>query len=310
MVKAKRQKENIEGFCNDEGEWITERTLIHSAFLSNLQSVCGQEEVYSLEKTRARGELLSFVSKFVSREDARRCDLDFSDEELFSALQALPNGKAPGADGIPREFYAKYWEALKGDVSRMVNHAWKNGSLSPLVNEGLITLIPKNVAREKPQDWRPITLLNTSYKILAKALALRIKYILPRLVGGEQFGFVHGRSIFENILNVAGAIDYVCDTGLSAVMLNVDMDKAYDRVEWSYVVAGLEKMGFGSNFRRMISTIFSNASVKVLVNGEVVGSFVVKQSIRQGCPIAPLLYAIITEPFIACMAKGALVGQF
>lgn len=308
-IKAKRVKENINGIRNDQGEWITNSAEINSAFVSSLQMVCGQEEVSSSEKSRARCELLGHVSKFVTKEDARNCELEFSEGELLAALQALPNRKAPGIDGIPREFYDKYWDVVKGDVTRMINHSWKRGTLSPLVNDGLITLIPKNAAREKPQDWRPITLLNTSYKIFAKALALRLKYLLPRLVGGEQFGFVHGRSIFENILNVAGAIDYACDTGMSAMMLNVDMDKAYDRVEWSYIVAVLEKMGFGFNFRRMVSSLFSNASASVLVNGVVVGSFSVKRSIRQGCPLAPLLYAVITEPFIACMVSGAAAGR-
>lgn len=101
------------------------------------------------------------------------------------------------------------------------------------------------MVKERMSDWGLITLLNKLYKILAKALALRIKLILPQLVKQEQFGFVHGRSIFDNILNVMGAIDYAREENFPLVVLNIDMDKAYDRIEWSYIEKVLDRMGFG-----------------------------------------------------------------
>eukprot|EP00249_Psilotum_nudum_P027281 c34777_g1_i1 orf=123-389(+) len=85
----------------------------------------------------------------------------------------MPNGKAPRPDGLPKEFFFTNWEVVKDSMVAMYNEAWRNGGLSPAINSGLIKLIPKNSARQQVGDWRPITLLNTSYKILEKALVIR-----------------------------------------------------------------------------------------------------------------------------------------
>lgn len=118
----------------------------------------------------------------------------------------------------------------------MLHRASQTKNLSKEMDAGLIRLIPKSMCKENTtNDSRPIMLLNTSYKIMAKALADRIKLLLPQLVKQEQFGFVHGHSIFDNVLNVIEAIDFATESSFPLVVLNIDTDKAYDRVEWSYV---------------------------------------------------------------------------
>lgn len=308
-VRDKRRQETIVGIRDTGGEWVTDQAKIGQIFVDSLQSICGKDETLITNQLESRRTLLGCVRHHLDAEDMKRCESVFSEGELLEALRAMPMGKAPGVDGIPKEFYETYWPVVGPTVTAMANAAKREGKLSPTVNTGLIKLIPKNPSREKTSDWRPITLLNTSYKILAKALALRIKYLVPKLVRKDQSGFVHGRSIFDNILNVVGAMDYVRAEGIHAIMLGIDMDKAYDRVEWSYILAVLEQVGFGPSFRSMISMLFSNASANVLVNGAPRGSFNLRRSIRQGCPIAPLLYAIITEPLMAMYVRETTLGR-
>eukprot|EP00249_Psilotum_nudum_P033199 c49833_g1_i1 orf=2-271(+) len=86
------------------------------------------------------------------------------------------------------------------------------------------------------------------------------------------------------------------------------MDKAYDIIKWSYILEGLERMGLGPNFLRMVLALFGNASTSVLVNDYPSGSYALNRSIRKGCPLAPLLYAVIMEPLMALFAWETTLG--
>lgn len=116
------------------------------------------------------------------------------EEELRVALAELNAGKSPGSDGIPPEFYSKFWQHLSPFFGHSLAHAIHMGSLSTNQCRGVITLIPKkDVDRRRIENWRPITLLNCDYKIFTKAVAIRLQRVMGKLIHHNQTGFMAGR---------------------------------------------------------------------------------------------------------------------
>ena len=108
--------------------------------------------------------------------------------------------KSPGSDGLPMEFYQAMWQHIKEDFYNLYLQVFKKGSLGPTINGGIIRFIPKGKKEDTISAWRPITLLNTSYKIIAKALAIRIKLVVQEIVRPEQIRFIASRFILDNLM--------------------------------------------------------------------------------------------------------------
>ena len=119
--------------------------------------------------------------------------------ELWIAVSGMKNGKSPGSDGLPREFYQTFWSVLGPDLREVFDAAFQNGMLSPSQSTGVITLLPKSGDPLDPGNKRPITLLNVDYKILAKTMCNRLATVMPDLVGPLQTCAVRGHSIQQNL---------------------------------------------------------------------------------------------------------------
>lgn len=151
-VREKQQEDNISGIRNNEGHWETDLQKVGAILTRDLKSVSGKCECMSMEKQFSRERLLGNVCKAITVEDYARCEAPFTAVEIYLAVQALPKGKSPGIDGIPKEFYQQFWGTVKYDVVRMCNEAWSCTQLTHNVNVGLIRLIPNSAARERTGD--------------------------------------------------------------------------------------------------------------------------------------------------------------
>jgi hypothetical protein len=120
-------------------------------------------------------------------------------EEVAKAIRALPKGKAPGHDSIPMEFFHECEKEVAPDLHQAFTAMLNEGETSAFINKGIITLIPKSGDHARLNNWRPITLLGSIYKILAKLLTRRLQAILPNIIRQNQTGFVEGRSILDNV---------------------------------------------------------------------------------------------------------------
>lgn len=167
--------------------------------------------------------------------------------------------------------------------------------LGRVLNESLITLIPKALAEESIQNWRPISLLNTIYELLTKTMARRIGPFMDSWVSLEQRGFISGRSILDNVLWLKEAKWWVTFKEIPTVFLSLDFAKAYDSVRWDFSKACLRRYGFGDRFIRWVDIILQDAGARVMVNGVLTEWVSISRSVRQGCPLAPALYVILTD---------------
>lgn len=162
----------------------------------------------------------------------------------------------------------------------MYNEAILKGSLGSSINKGTIKLIPKDGDKALIKNWRPITLLNVSYKIMAKMLAMRLEKILPRFICSTQTGFIKGRYILENLITSWETIDWAKVSRQDATMFLLDFKKAYDRVEWGFILLMLESFGFPREFCSIVRVLLQDTSTQIDVNGSLSPPILLSRSIR------------------------------
>lgn len=229
----------------------------------------------------------------VTPEQQEQLDQDLTEDDILSALQAMPKGKCPGADGFQAEFFLSTWSCSGPLFMQAVQQVWHAGSLGELFN--LIALLPKGGDLTSTDQWWPISLLTTLYKAIAKALALRLQGSLDQWLGLEQRGFTAGRSIVDNLLLFREAKWWAYHHHLPVVFLLLDFSKAYDRIEWKFLQATLRQLGFGCKFRRWVKILSQAANGRIVINGRLSRLFWLLRSVRQGCPLAPTLFVLATD---------------
>ena len=173
----------------------------------------------------------------IGNEKATDMENDLSMNELFVALKEMGRDKAPGMDGLTVEFYLKYWYIFNNDFMDVVNYCKTNMRLPRSMNLSLVRLIFKNKGdRENLRNWRPLSVLNVDYKIIAKALNKRLSKIMPLLIKEEQTCGVKRRNIQLSLMTIIDTIDYINLNNGKAAIVNIDQEKAFDRIEWRYIV--------------------------------------------------------------------------
>ena len=197
---------------------------------------------------------------------------------------------------ITPEFYLSFWEALKGPLMECLFFNITSGSMSPEQRRGIICLIPKKSKdRLLIQNWRPITLLNTDYKIYTKLLARRLTPLLPTLIHPNQTGFVKNRFIGENVRTTEDVIEYCLEERRHGFVCSLDVEKAFDTVAWSAIRAALFTLGFPHPFIHMIMLIFKDVETRVSNFGHVSSPFFPSRGVRQGCCVSPFLFICVVE---------------
>ena len=246
---------------------------------------------------------LDSLERTLSPAETELCEGDLTEEECLRALKHMATSKSPGVDGLPAEFYVRFWRLLGPDLVNVLNSCYRCGCLSLTQRTGAITLLYKKGDLLDTANWRPITLLCVDYKIAAKALSNRLLNVIGSVVSPDQSCGVPGRFIGENVRLLQDIVDYANTEAVPAAILSLDQEKAFDRVEWTYMEKVLVKMGFGTSFRGWARLLYTNVYSRVIVNGFATEPFPVSRGVRQGCPLSPLLYVLVAES-LACAIRA------
>ncbi|XP_048615701.1 uncharacterized protein LOC125588412 [Brassica napus] len=200
-----------------------------------------------------------------------------SEWEVKLVFFAMHPDKAPGPDGMTALFYQQFWDIVKQDLTLMVYKFMFEGHVANSLNDTNICLIPKTTKPNDMAQFRPISLCNVSYKIVSKVLCQRLKKVLPGLISETQSAFVAGRQISDNIM-IAQEMFHALRTKPSGrnkrMAIKIDMSKAYDRMEWSFIEAVMRKMGLSETWITWIMRCITSVKYKVLMNGQPRGNIV------------------------------------
>ncbi|KAL4318179.1 hypothetical protein GQ457_18G008490 [Hibiscus cannabinus] len=246
----------------------------------------------------------------ISPESSTRLERPFTMEEIISALSSLDGSRAPGPDGFNMNFLKRFWTQLKDEILIFFEQFQKGEVRDVSFNHSFIVLLPKAKSPVSMGDYRPISLVGSIYKLLSKVLANRLKSVSEDLIGETQFAFCLGKQILDCSLISNELIDYTRKRGLQGIVFKADFRKAYDTVDWNFLLFTMRKMGFGEVWCSWIKCCISTANISVLVNGSHTRSFSNRRGLRQGCPLSPLLFNIIAEVLSALLRQAKSLGLF
>lgn len=245
-------------------------------------------------------------------------------ENIEEVLKLLPNGKAPGIDGIPYEFWKWLQEKSKTiprkrgedppfDLTECLTAVFNDIEINGVVkdsgfSEGLLYPLYKKNDRREIANYQPITLLNGDYKTFTKALALKLARSVPSIIHENQAGFVPGRSITDQIRLTQMIMEYAEVEEENGVIVALDQEKAYDKISHDYMWKVLDKFDIPENFTNTIKALYNGAETSVMINGEISSKFNITRGVRQGDPLSCLLFNLAIEPLAEMLRKSELTG--
>ncbi|OMO61797.1 reverse transcriptase [Corchorus capsularis] len=273
----RKQFNKILSLKAEDGSWIEKEKDIVSSFEQFYS------ELFTSNGSKNWDQVLLHVPKKVTDQMNEDMVKEVSDEEIKEAAFELGATKAPGPDG------------------HMLHE----------VNNTNIVLIPKTKNPESVTQFRPISLCNFVYKIISKVLTNRLKPIMDLVITQEQGAFVGERQIQDNILIASETFHFLKlkKKGRNYDMgLKLDMNKAYDRVEWGFLAATLEKLGFCSKWIKWIMECLSTISYTLVINGKPSGRVFPSRGLRQGDPISPYLFLFVVDVLSRMVHSAVSVG--
>ena len=312
QLKRKDASLLIPAINNDKGEVLTDNVEINRIFKDFY------ENLYRSEMSVDQAKYADFFSKIdipeVSQTQVNMLDAPIDESEVRAAILTMKSQRSPGLDGFCAEYYKVNIDLLAPILTKVYTEALEVGLLPPTFNDAVITiLLKKEKDPYEPSSYRPISLENVDCKILSKVLAMRLEKVLPKIINEDQVGFIKGRSSADNLRRLLHLmwINHKKEAPIAAFSL--DAMKAFDRVEWGYLIYTLQAFGFGEGFIKWVKVLYSAPRAAVLTNGTMSPFFHLGRGTRQGDPLSPLLFTLFVEPLAVAIRddlniKGVMAG--
>ena len=242
--------------------------------------------------------------------EAASLERPFAEEEIKVAHFDMSGDKAPSPDGFTTTFWQCNWDIVKEDILSLFREFHANGRFVRSLNTIFLVLVPKKVGAEDLKDYRPISLVGSLYKWIAKILSNRLKSVMGKLVNVARNAFVEGKQILDASLIANEVVDSIQKKKERGVLCVLDIEKAYDNISWSFIIRILKRMRFGAKWVEWIRWSISTATFFVQISGSPCGFFRSLKGLRQGDPLSPYLFVLVMEVFSILINKAVEGGFF
>lgn len=306
--KKEQQCRFINKIKKQDGSEVSSSIQIIHEFENHYTALFGSDEV-SIDEANL---LIANLSNKLVDGDNDILNAEITEEELKKVIFSTAKNKSPGIDGIPYEFYQTFWYLIKDEFLEIIKEMFERGP-EKSQQVGTIVLIPKTKAPSEVSNFRPITLLCADYKILAKIMANRLQLVIDKIVSDNQVLIAGKGNITDLLCLIRDLIIYSKSEKLdSHALINLDFKSAFDLVSHKYLFKILDLFGFKGIFSTCLRNIYLSAKTQVLINGFISKKIEIKRSVRQGCPLSMLLFALALEPLISNLQirlAGISIGQ-
>ncbi|XP_071712589.1 uncharacterized protein [Rutidosis leptorrhynchoides] len=234
IIKRRYSKRNIRGL-NINGVWCEDPFEIKNATFEHYQKLFRRQNSNTL---RLKAETVQSDTPITQLTPQQATDIEkkITEAEILDAINECSASKAPVPDGFKFSFYKMHWGLFKDYLVKALNWFWDKCEISNGCNASFITLVPKSSDPLELNEFRPISLIGSYYKILAKVLSNRIRKVIPNLIGIEQNAFIKGRYILDGALIANEAIDFLKKNKKKSLIFEVDFEKAFDSLSWDFLL--------------------------------------------------------------------------
>jgi hypothetical protein len=216
----------------------------------------------------------------------RELELTFTAEELEEVLLSMKPDSAPGPDGLPVLFFKRFWEILRAPILKILNDFALGRVDIARLNFGIISLIPKVKGADQIKQFRPIALINVIFKFVSKAYAIRLAPLAHRTIDRSQSAFIQGRCLHEGALALHEIVHELHSKKQEGLLLKLDFEKAFDRVNWDFLQEVLLRKGFSGMLVHRLMQLVKGGQTAINVNGEIGPFFRNARGVRQGDPLS------------------------
>ena len=311
VANGRRKKKFIKSLVTEDGENLSGSDDISEEILKFFRRLYTKPE-----RNSWKIEGLDWCP--ISAQSVEWLDRPFLEEEVCYAVFQLNRDKASSPDGFTMALYQECWDVIKEDVMKVFQEFYSSWIINQSTNANFIALVPKKSQSHKVSDFRPISLVTSLYKIIAKVLSRRLRKVIHEMISISQGAFVEGRQILDAVLIANEMVDEKRRSGEEGIVFKINFEKAYDHVDWGFLEHVLERKGLSPKWRSWMRCCLSSTRFAILANGSAKGWIKASRGLRQGDPLSPFLFTLVVDVLSRMifraeergLAEGFLVGRY
>ncbi|GJV34651.1 RNA-directed DNA polymerase, eukaryota, partial [Tanacetum coccineum] len=246
----------------------------------------------------------------ITQDQCNNLESDVTNVEIKKAVWDCGTDKAPGPDGFTFGFFRHFWYLVDKEIYDAVRYFFENYHFPNGCNSSFIALIPKIPDANLVKDFRPISLIGSLYKIIAKILTNRLVGVLGSIVNEVQSAFIENRQILDGPFILNEVLSWCKKRNKQSLIFKVDFEKAYDSVRWDFLDDALSKFGFGVKWRKWIYCCLHSSRGSIIINGSPTEEFQFGRGLKQGDPLSPFLFILIMETLHISFQRVVDAGMF